>query len=321
MKLLKDVYDPYTQKLVLREGADPNVLLAALGLVGDSPKITAVAGTAIGGSLSGGNKTFTRSAGYWVEQVITLTATPTVAFQVGETVTEATSNATGVVDGRTAGNQLVLHTVATALFVGTYGLTGGTSGATATGSSVVTRTLNLSGQIVWSHVAGTTSTGVLSQIVSNTNTALTLDRAALASGDAGILFHDECDLINAMTFAKGDVAGSMAGKAATAASVTVALSDFNGSHLIVLADTAANAVAVTLPDARVLQDGQQIAIVGVDAETNAITVVSPIAAQTLDGTDISSGGTPLATIDADGDYIIVQKTSSNVWVTAENGIS
>jgi metal-dependent HD superfamily phosphatase/phosphodiesterase len=88
----------------------------------------------------------------------------------------------------------------------------------------------------------------------------------------------------------------------------------------VIADTGSNAVKVMLPDARTLVDGTQIHIYGKDATTFALTVESPIAAQTLDGTDISSGGTPLATLNADDDYIVIEMRS-NLWTTQVDGIS
>jgi hypothetical protein len=63
-----------------------------------------------------------------------------------------------------------------------------------------------------------------------------------------------------------------------------------------------------------------VCIYGKDATTAAITVVSPVAAQTLDGTDISATGTPLATINADDDYIVIEMNDL-VWTTQVNGIS
>lgn len=76
------------------------------------------------------------------------TSTPCVAFpipgsitgtfQVGETITETTSNATGVLKrADVAGSSKVLYiSVATGTFTGGQTLTGGTSGATATGGSI-----------------------------------------------------------------------------------------------------------------------------------------------------------------------------------------
>jgi hypothetical protein len=98
------------------------------------------------------------------------------------------------------------------------------------------------------------------------------------------------------------------------------MTDNGISERIVIADTGSNDVLITLPDLRTIDINQQIMILGKDATTNSIDVQSYNAAQTLDGTDISSGGTPLATIDADDDYIIIQRNGL-VWVTVQDGIS
>jgi len=287
-------------------------------------KITAVAGTELVCTLSGANKIFTRAAGYWVEVEITLTTAPTTPFTVGETVTESvTGSATGVVDPRSAGTQLILHTVAVAAFVGgaTAVFTGGTSSVVATGGTVVTTVINLSGKLCWGFISGTKITGVLGQVVSNTATAVTLDRATLVSGTALLFFNDDIDFMNALTFAEGDIPASMTGKVISAATATLVIADFVSPHLVVQIDTNGNAVAVTLIDARVLEDGQQIMFVGQDVTSNAFTFLAAIAAQTLDGVDISAGGTAFATVDADLDYIVIEKTSADVWKIAEDGIA
>lgn len=322
MKLTNTVYDPFTQKLALKEGRSPEHLLAAIALVGNKPKITAVAGTELVCTLS--SVTYTRAAGYWVEVEVTLTTAPTTPFTVGETVTESvTGSATGVVDPRSAGTQLILHTVAVAAFVGgaTAVFTGGSSGVVATGGTVVTTVVNLSGKLCWGFISGTKTTGVLGQVVSNTATTVVLDRATLSGGTAILFFNDDIDFMLALTFDVGDIPGSVTGKLITAATATLVLGDFTSAHLMVIIDTASNTIDVTLPDARVLEDTQQIIFIGQDVTTQAFTFLAAIAAQTLDGVDISAGGTAFATIDADNDYIIIEKTSADVWKIAESGIA
>jgi hypothetical protein len=63
-----------------------------------------------------------------------ITNGPGGTFAVGEVVTETTSGATGECVSATAGGYIYLRTLTATAFVGLLGLTGGTTGATATGT-------------------------------------------------------------------------------------------------------------------------------------------------------------------------------------------
>lgn len=84
-------------------------------------------------------KSFSRACGFvWSEaKKLTIGAITSGPFQHGETVTQATSGATARVFGRTANGVTTLHLIpVTGTLDGTNGLTGGTSGATATPSAL-----------------------------------------------------------------------------------------------------------------------------------------------------------------------------------------
>jgi len=84
----------------------------------------------------------------------------TGTFALGETVTQATSGATGIVLAQTSLG-IVLGSV-TGTFDATHGLTGGTSGATATATSVVTndKIFGISNTVVQSTDADFATSGV-----------------------------------------------------------------------------------------------------------------------------------------------------------------
>jgi len=155
--------------------------------------ITTVAGTAIAGTRTSA-VVFTRSARVWIDRVIMdftgLTAAGAYTnFAVGETVTETTSSATGVVEEISL-TRMVLKTI-TAEFTGSKTLTGGTTGVTATGeASPVNILTNLKGQWVWSHASGTLTAGSWLRIVSNTKSAITIDGALHSTGTAIIIVKD-----------------------------------------------------------------------------------------------------------------------------------
>lgn len=155
--------------------------------------ITTVSGTAIAGTRTSAT-VFTRSAGVWYDRVIIdftgLTAAGAYSnFAVGETVTETTSTATGVVE-EVSLTRLVLKTI-TVGFTGGLTLTGGTTGVTATGeASPVNIVTNLKGQWIWSHASGTLTAGKWLRIVSNTKNTLTIDGALHTTGTAVIIVKD-----------------------------------------------------------------------------------------------------------------------------------
>lgn len=151
--------------------------------------IVTVAGTAIAGTRTSAT-VFTRSSGVWYDRVI-IDISAIVAsggfsnFAVGETITETTSGATGVVE-EVSTVRLVMKTI-TLAFTGGETLTGGTTGVTATGGTANNIVTNLKGQLVWSHASGTLTAGSWLRIVSNTASAITIDGALHTTGTAVII--------------------------------------------------------------------------------------------------------------------------------------
>lgn len=310
--VLTQQFDPYVRGNCPKMDPLDAMRLNAVGIVINSVSGTAIAGTRTSGTV------FTRTSGVWYSKVIIPISSVTGTYVVGETVTETTSGATGVIEEVTA-SKMVMKTI-TLAFTGAETLTGGTSGATSTGGTPVNVITNLKGKLVWSHTSGVTTAGIWCRVVSNTASAVTVDQTLHATGTAIIIVDDEAAAREAMDIdADADeFYSAMQVTAATAA--TVALTASSGKHQVVIADTGANAVAITLPDARTLKERTQVLVYGKDATTNAITLIAYVAAQTLDGVDISAGGTPLATINADDDYTIIE-LQNGVWVTTVDGIS
>jgi hypothetical protein len=281
--------------------------------------VNTVSGTAIAGTRTDAD-TFTRSAGYWVDEVRIEHGGYTGTPQLGEEVEETTSGAKGKLKEITTTHIVIRFPITVAAFVGDKLLTGATSGFTCTGDGTITTDVtDLVGQWVWSHTSGTLTAGVWCRVVSNTSTAINVDATLHSVGTAVILFASAAAARDAYNMDL-NIDEYSAMQVITATAATVTLTSTSGKHQLVIADTGSNAVKVMLPDARTLVDGTQIHIYGKDATTFALTVESPIAAQTLDGTDISSGGTPLATLNADDDYIVIEMRS-NLWTTQVDGIS
>lgn len=310
--VLTQEFDPYVRGNCAQMDPMDAMKLNAAGIV-----INSVSGTAIAGTRTSAN-IFTRSAGVWYSKVIIPISSVTGTFVVGETVTETTSTSTGVIEEVTA-SKMVMKTI-TKAFTGAETLTGGTSGATATGGTPVNVVTDLKGKLAWSHTSGTTTAGIWCRIVSNTASAITVDQTLHATGTAVILVDDEAAAREAMDIDADADEFYSAMQVTEATAATVALTASSGKHQIVIADTGSNAVAITLPDARTLKERTQILFYGKDATTNAITVIGYVPAQTLDGVDISATGAPLATIDADDDYTIIE-LQNGVWVTTVDGIA
>jgi hypothetical protein len=182
-----EAYDIYNQDfddavLARSEPLDP---LKALETNTAGHTIVSVSGTAIAGTRTAAT-TFTRSSGVWIKRVVIDISSVSGTFQVGETVTETTSSATGVIESVTA-SKMYLTTI-TAEFVGEKTLTGGTSGATATGgASPVNAIDDQTGKVAWSHASGTLTAGSWCLIKSNTKDALTLEHTLHATGTAVII--------------------------------------------------------------------------------------------------------------------------------------
>lgn len=326
MRAIRELFNLRTKEFEVKDGTDgdlANAFMKAYEANAVGVKINSLDGTAITGTLSGSDLIFTSGSAFqWINtQTLTVGAiTGTIA--VGNAITQATSSAAGVVLGvEEAGdtNYITIGTITVAAFNGTNVVTESVNGGTATPTSVTTALQNLEGYWAFAHVSGTLE-GSFTKVVSNTAAALTFDEAAPASATAVILFVTDEAAIAAMDLvSKGSASAVAKVESATAASVTLT-SDDSINPRIVLVDTGSNAVVVTLPDIRLVDDNQQIFFIGLDVETNAFTFQSYNAAQTLDGTDISSGGTPFATVDANGDYIGIQRDGL-VWVTIQDGIS
>lgn len=320
MRTNAKIFDPFEQEFVLPEGVSPRNLDATVNALRMSVRIKNVIGTAIGGALSGSDKIFTRTTGYFIDRVIIpisgIVATETESnFRVGEHVVETTSNADGIVVEVTP-TQVVLKTITVAQFTGNKTLTGQSSTVTATGGTVTEKLTDLSNKLAWVHVSGTPAAGELTRIISNTATTFTTLAAMFTGGTAVILFDDADAAVAAMQIEEVTPKPMMSGELVAA---TATLDGTEGAAAVLPINCAEGAVALTLPDVRAVPEDQQYAIVGVDVETAAFTLVSPVAAQTLDGTDISSGGTPFADMDANGDFIIIRR-SGGVWVTMTNGV-
>jgi len=317
-------FDLRTQKLDPRrmENQAPLLTTAILEAMKMNERgfiVNTVSGTPIAGTRTDAD-TFTRSADYWVDEVKIdhggYSGTPVL----GEEVEETTSGAKGYLKEITTTHIVIRGPITVAAFVGDKLLTGGTSGFTCTGNATITTDVtNLVGQWVYSHASGTLTNGVWCRVVSNTSVAINIDGTLHSVGTAVILCASAAAARDAFDMSQNiDEYSAMQVISATATTVT--LTSTSGKHQLVIADTGSNAVKVMLPDARTLVDGTQILIYGKDATTTGLTVESPIAAQTLDGTDISSGGTPLATLNADDDYIVIEMRD-NLWTTQVDGIS
>lgn len=316
-------FDLRTQLLDPRRMAHQDALLSlaeveALKLNERGFVTNSVSGTAIAGTRTD-NDTFTRSAGYWVDEVKIDHGGYTGIPVLGEEVTETTSGAKGKLKEITSTHIVIRFPITVAAFVGDKLLTGA-GGFTCTGNgTIVTDVSNLAGQWVYSHKSGDLTDGLWMQVVSNTSTTVDVDGTLHSTGTAIILFSSASAARDAISM---DVAIDeySAMQVISASAATVTLTSTSGKHQLVIADTGSNNVAITLPDTRTLPQGAQIFFYGKDATTNAITVVSPVAAQTLDGTDISSGGTPFADINADDDYMVIEMRN-NLWTTQVDGIS
>lgn len=328
MKMLKPFINLRSLELQIPDGVDGALALAYMKAFEQNAigvQVASVAGTAIGGSLSGANKIFTRTTGFdWIKsQVLKVGAITVAAFTVGEAVTQATSSAAGVILSVEAGGDysyVTIGTITVAVFDATHEITGSTSGAKATPTAVTTNLVNLIGWWVYAHVSGNTANGAFVRVATQTAyNILTTDEAMPAAATAIILFPDEIAVRAALDLVSSSGAANLM-KAEAATTATYVMTDNGVSERVVIADTGSNDVLITLPDIRTVDMNQQIMIYGKDATTNSIDVQSYNAAQTLDGTDISSGGTPLATIDADDDYIIIQRNGL-VWTTVQDGIS
>jgi len=327
MKAIKQLLNLRTLELQVPNGMDGALALAHMMALRENAvglKINSLAGTAIAGTLSGANLIFTSSSAIqWIHTQRLTVGAITGTMVVGEAITQATSSAAGVVLGIEEGsttNYITIGTITVAAFNATNVVTGSTSGATATPTAVSTALVDLTGCWVFSHVSGTTTTGSFVKVLSNTAAAITTDAAMMAGSTAIIVFQDEDAVLNALDLVSMLDASNVA-KAEAATTATYVMTSNDAIPVrIVIADTTSNAVLITLPDIRLVDVNQQIMIYGKDATTNSIDVQSYNAAQTLDGTDISSGGTPLADIDADDDYIIIQRQGL-VWVTVQDGIS
>lgn len=317
MKPLYELFDPWTEKLVLRDGYTPAALNAFVNALKTPVVVNSIAGTAIAGALSGSDKIFTRSAGYWIDRVRIPISSVSGTFVVNEQVTETTSSATGYIEEIT-GTYLVLKPpFATAQFTGAKTLTGGTSSATATGGTPVETLTNLKNQVAWAHLSGSTGNGKLVRISTNTATTFTTITAMQSTATAAIIFKDQEVAAEAMDIVQDVYKGL---NVASTAAATYAVAASLGEAVVLIATTGSNAVAMTLPATYLVPEGQIYMVYVSDATTNAFTLVAASAADTLDGTDISAGGTPLATLNADGDHTVIQKRGG-VWVTIYDGIA
>jgi hypothetical protein len=149
-------YNIWTQKFddaVHGDYGAPMTSKDALELNTAGITISSVSGTAIAGARTSATR-FTRTSGVHIDRVILPLTGATGTFTVGETVTEAASSSTGVVESATT-TQVILKTISKA-FTGSAVLTGGTSAYTATGGTAVNCLTPLAGKLAWSHTSGTT---------------------------------------------------------------------------------------------------------------------------------------------------------------------
>ena len=317
------VYSIYTQELA-PDNLAPEIVQAeieALRLNARGFTINSVSGTAIAGTRTSGTE-FTRTAGYWIDEVVIHHGGVTAAnnytnFQLGETITETTSGAVGVVQ-EVADDSVVIKTVTTALFVGDKVLTGGTTGVTATGDGdITTKVMDLCGQLAFSHASGITNNGVWLKIASNTATKIVVDGTLHATGTAVIIAKSEQAARESMDISlNADVATGMFYEELSG---NFTIPDTVGSWTTAYVTAATGEMNLTLPDATQIPNNAIIHIVTVDATSNAVKMFSHSAAQTHDGVDISAG---FGSLDANGDWITIQKVgSSPKWRTIFNGIA
>lgn len=156
--------------------------------------VNSVSGSAVAGTRTSATR-YTRSSGVWISRVIiSFTGlTPAGAytnFAVGETVTETTSNSTGVVE-EVSTTRMVLKTI-TKAFTGGETLTGGTTNVTATGAASPVNVIeDLRGKFAWSYVNPTSTAGKWTRIIGNIATYFDIDGALYGSADRAIIADDE----------------------------------------------------------------------------------------------------------------------------------
>lgn len=321
MRTNANVYDPFTQELFLKDGVSPRALHATVDALRMNIRVKDVMGDAIPGALSGADKIFTRSDTFFFvdRQVVKFTDLVETAtednFRVGEEIQESGSGAKGEVLEVTS-KEVVIKNIYDALFTGLGTLTGQDSTITATADGVETRVLNLVNDVAWMHLAGNPAGGALARIIANDATTFTTQVAMYTGATAAMIFANADEAVTATRIEEDYPRPLMDGELI---SVTGSLDGTEGKAAVLPIDCSGAAVALTLPDVRAVPVDQQYCFVGVDVETNAFTLLSPLAGQTLDGVDISSGGVPYADIDADGDFLIIQR-EGNGWVTMKDGI-
>jgi len=318
MRVQSQIFDPFTQQLMLPAGVSPAVLEAVVAALQSPVRVTNVTGTAIPGTLSGANKVFTRSDGKFHidRQVLTvkdIVATQTEAlFRVGEEVWEA-GGAKGTV-AEAFGATVVMKDVYNAVFTGIGALTGQSSTVAATGDGVQTRILPLANQLVWAHVTGSPAAGALVRVIANNATTLTTLEAMLTGATAVMLFAAEEDAVQAMEIEVDKPLTYMQGIRKT---TTGALTAAEGNAVVLLVDATAANMVLTLPDVRSVPENQQYCFVGIEVEAKTFKIASPVAAQTLDGVNILA--VQYAAMNANGDFLIIKRLG-DVWVTMTSGI-
>jgi hypothetical protein len=193
-------YQPYTKKLILAGGFDPNRALAWTELLKLEKflKVTEVKGTVIPGTSS--EKVFTATTEIFANaQTIVLTNVSGTSdtyptFAIGETVTGGSSGATGkVVSSSTV--KIVVDTL-TGLFTAAETITGGTSAITATVSSVETTLQELQYGFFYS---SSIKDGAFLRLTSNTYNTVTAEEDLPSGATNLILFMREEDFINNIT--------------------------------------------------------------------------------------------------------------------------
>lgn len=313
-------YDLRTQLLEPKRMQEQDPILAAAALhameLNAKGFTFSVSGTAIAGTRTDAD-TFTRTSGFWIDEVYIEHGGVTGTFVVGEAVVETTSGASGFVKEITASHIVIRGAITTAAFVGDKLLTGGTSGATCTGDGTISTTYtDLKGYWVFSHASGTVTAGSWMRVTSNTGTTVDVDGTLHATGTGIILCKNAAEARDAISMNVNDALATGFFYEPVA---DMTIPDTVGFWTTIRASAASADVNITLPDASNVPDNAIIHIMTVDATTNSIDVTSPSAAQTLDGSDISSG---FADLDADGDYMTIQKIGSNAtWRTIFNGIA
>jgi hypothetical protein len=168
--------------------------------------VNSVAGTAITITRTSATRA-TRDSGVWIKRVIIdisaiVAAGAYTNFVVGETITETTSNSTGVVE-EVSTTRLVMKTI-TKAFTGGKTLTGGTSNVTATGGTATNVIEDLRGKFVWSYVnADGVGTGKWTRVIGNIATYLDIDGTLLTSADRIIIADTEAKAREAMDVSYG----------------------------------------------------------------------------------------------------------------------